>query len=367
MTLYEDVVLAIAGHGVLGARNPFPTAPLTDEAFDRLLKQLMTHRLLGLAVSAVGAGRLPVTDDQADQLLASGTDSMCACLRLEATLLDVHDALQSNAIDMRVIKGPASAHLDYADPSLRAFGDLDVLVPSESFDDAVVVLGALGFRREVPQIRDGFDRRFGKGATFTGVADGMSVDLHRTFVMGPLGLSVDQGQLWTGVEHFSLAGRAIPALPPTQRLLAACYNAVLGDAVPRLSTIRDVAQLVLSGDIVAAEAVEMARDWRAAHVLALGVSTTWHHLDIADVVGLSTWAENYLLSRDEQRSLHLYHDSGVGYSGLAWAVARMLPMRDRMAFLRALAFPDGGRLGADGWGLAQRVRRAARGYVRSSR
>ena len=111
----------------------------------------------------------------------------------------------------------------------------------------------------------------------------------------------------------------------------------------------------------------MARAWQASHVLALAVRAAWQHLDIADVVGLSAWAESYDLTREEQRQVALYHDSGIGYSGLAWAAARMLPMRDRMAFLRALAFPEGGRLGADGWGLAQRVRRAARGYVRSSR
>ncbi|MBA3621797.1 MAG: hypothetical protein H0W51_05695 [Euzebyales bacterium] len=52
------------------------------------------------------------------------------------------------------------------------------------------MLGNCGYRRSWPQLRPGFDRRFGKGAPLRR-DEGWELDLHRTFVMGPFGLTVD--------------------------------------------------------------------------------------------------------------------------------------------------------------------------------
>ncbi|MGH8939165.1 MAG: nucleotidyltransferase family protein, partial [Actinomycetes bacterium] len=196
--------------------------------------------------------------------------------------------------------------------------------------------------------------------------DGTNVDLHRTFVMGPLGLRVGLDELWADGEAFTIGGAAVHALAPLHRLLAACYNAIAGDRSPRLSTLRDIAQLILSGDVDADLAVDTAGRWGAEHVLALGVEAAWARLQIADVVGLSAWASRYETDDVDRRLLRLYHDDGAGYSGLSWATARMLPVGQRVAFLSALAFPKGGRLGELGWGVGQRVRRAVRGYSRAS-
>jgi hypothetical protein len=248
---------------------------------------------------------------------------------------------------------------------LRSFGDIDLLVRSDDFDEAAGLLLSLGYGRSAPEPRPGFDRRFGKGATFVSLDDGTNVDLHRTFVMGPLGLQVRLDELWEGTETFVLAGQKLASLAPTQRLLAACYNAVIGDASPRLSTLRDVAQIVLSGEVEASDAIEMAIGWRAEHVLALGVRAAWQELDISDVVGLSAWAVNHDVDPAAAKVLRVYRSSQAGYAGLAWTMARQLPVRERLSFLRALALPAGGRLGSEGFGLGQRVRRAARGYLKT--
>jgi hypothetical protein len=363
--LRRDPVDAVAAHGLLGSRHTFPDEPVSDGEFAELLPRLGGHRLLGLAASAAAVEHLRLTGPQTEKLLAAHTEAMCVCLRLEACLLDLQSSFDAHGIPLRVVKGPASAHLDYAEPTLRSFGDLDLLVPSDAFDTAVHRLAELGFHRETPEPRPGFDRRFGKGATFLAAADGTNVDLHRTFVMGPLGLQVRQDELWAAPETFMLAGRTIKALPSGHRLIAACYNAVVGDRNPRLSTLRDIVQLMLSGEVGTRDAVDLAAGWRASHVLALGIRTAWQRLDIADVVGLSAWAESFEVPPELQRELDLYHDDGAGYAGLSWAVARILPVRDRVAFLTALAFPRGGRLGPSSWGLGQRARRAVRGYSRT--
>lgn len=361
-----DLIEAVAAHGLLGSRHSFAENPPTDGEFEILLHRLTGHRLLGLAASAVSVDQLRLSGPQTERLYAAHTEAMCACLHIEACLLDLQATFDAQGIPMRVVKGPASAHLDYADPTLRSFGDLDVLVPSDSFDAATRTLGDLGFHRDTPEPRPGFDRRFGKGATFLAASDGTSVDLHRTFVMGPLGIKVRQDQLWADRETFLLAGRPIDALPATHRLLAACYNAAVGDRNPRLATLRDVAQIVLSGEVATREVVDLAQSWQATHVLALGIRAAWERLAIADVVGLSAWADSLDVGPEARRELELYLDGTAGYAGLSWAVARILPVRDRMAFLGALAFPSGGRLGPNGWGLGQRARRAVRGLTRTA-
>lgn len=352
---------AIAAHGLSGSRLELPTEPPPDRDFASLLGRLDRHRLLGLAAAAHADGRLRLTDDQAEQLDAAHSDAMCSCLHLEATLLDVTQSMSAAGVELRVIKGSASAHLDYDRPELRHFGDLDLLVRSEDTDQAKDVLQGLGYTRLFPEPRPGFDRRFGKGATFAG-PDGTSVDLHRTFVMGPLGLRVDLDDVWSQADSFVLAGEKVGALAPAHRLLAACYNAVIGDVHPRLSTLRDIAQLCLGERVATSQAQEAASRWGAEYVLARGIAAAWSSLDIADIVGLSAWAVRYDADHDGKRMVELYHDARAGYAGLSWATARMLPLRDRIAFLGALAFPRGGRLGKRGWGLGERVRRAARGY-----
>ena len=75
----------------------------------------------------------------------------------------------------------------YADPALRSFGDVDILVGGADFDAAVGALAALGFRRRFVEPRPGFDARFSKGACLER-ADGLEIDLHRTLAPGPFGM-----------------------------------------------------------------------------------------------------------------------------------------------------------------------------------
>ena len=53
---------------------------------------------------------------------------MRACLRLERVALDVTADLAAAGIETRLLKGAATARLDYDDPSWRSFGDVDLLV-----------------------------------------------------------------------------------------------------------------------------------------------------------------------------------------------------------------------------------------------
>ncbi len=52
--------------------------------------------------------------------------------------------LDDAGIDLRLLKGPALAALDYPDVQQRPTGDLDLLVRAEQIDRAVEVLVAAG-------------------------------------------------------------------------------------------------------------------------------------------------------------------------------------------------------------------------------
>ncbi len=55
-------------------------------------------------------------------------------------------ALEAESINSLLIKGPATAlHLYAEDPSLRAYSDIDVLIPADRLDAATAVLDRLGF------------------------------------------------------------------------------------------------------------------------------------------------------------------------------------------------------------------------------
>ncbi|MGH3952126.1 MAG: nucleotidyltransferase family protein, partial [Pseudonocardiaceae bacterium] len=187
---YLAPILAVAGHTLPSAVQPFPWEPLDDAAWGTILSAARTHRVTGELQAAVDDGALPATEVQARQARAAHRSAVLRVLSLERALIGLVDLLAASAIEVRVLKGAAVAHLDYARPGLRAFVDLDVLVRPADIDRAVRVLSGAGFTRTLAEPRPGFDRRFDKGTTLLSPAR-YELDLHRTFVLGPWGVLVD--------------------------------------------------------------------------------------------------------------------------------------------------------------------------------
>ena len=84
--------------------------------------------------------------------------------------------------------------------------------------------GAFGRTRE---LRPGFDREFGKDVLIR--INGIELDIHRTFVTGPFGLTIPLEQLFASATPFAVGGRTLHALGGEEMFLQACYNAALGD------------------------------------------------------------------------------------------------------------------------------------------
>lgn len=334
-----ELLRAVAAHGLAGSARRLPDEPLDDDRWRELTALVRWERICGHLVAAITDGALPVTPAQVREALDLDTAALGHVLLLERRLVEVADAFEQADIDYRVLKGAAVAHTVYADPALRQFGDVDVLVPSHRFDDAAGVLERLGCRRPAPPLRAGFDRRFGKGVTFV-AQDGLEVDLHRTLSAGFFGLSIDLEDLFVTTDRYEVGGRRLPALGREEAFLNACYHAAASH-MSRLVPLRDVAEFVLGTDLDRQRVLERARHWRGEAVVARAVRRTWEVFALADVVPLSVWAERYDADRWERRALGTYRGPGRSEAARALTALPAIPgVAAKAAFLRDLLVPQ---------------------------
>jgi hypothetical protein len=333
----DRLARAAASAGLIGSVNAAPDRPLDDDVWDALVLVACDQRSTGNLLDAIECGDWPATDAQRTRLLERQTRLVGQSLLLERTLLGVTHDFDAHDVRHRVLKGAAVAHLDYAHAGQRSFGDIDLLVRSEDVDR---VAGIVDGRRTEPPARPGFDRRFGKSSTYM-LPNGHEIDVHRTLVMGPFGLSVDLSDLWGPGQEFMLAGRRLTALPTESRMLHAAYSCVLSDWPPRSHPRRDLAEMVLFGEYDSTEVIDMARRWQAEVVLAVALTETWEYLGLADVTALSAWAARYHVTGRDERLLAMYRREDAPYAKLALS---SLPMLEgwgaRATFTRSLALPD---------------------------
>jgi hypothetical protein len=336
---WPEPCAALAAHGLPGATLALPDKPVDDRRWGHVLSCVLPQRISGLLAQAIADGALPVTSRQADEAATAHRASMATAVLLERTLLTTAALFDAAGIEFRVLKGSAVAHLDYPDPSLRSFGDNDLLVRSSDFDGAVAELVASAHHRKFPEPRPGFDRRFGKGSCLV-AADGYELDLHRTLAMGPFGLRIRLDDLWSRPSKFALAGRSFAALSPEVRFLHACFHAVLGDRFTRLASLRDVVQMQRCRPLDVDGALEISAAWRAQAVVARALRMAGEGLGLAPVGALDEWAQAYEPSGRERRALAAYRTTDPTYAGKSFAAVPAIPgLRDKLAFVYALVLP----------------------------
>lgn len=361
---------AVAAFGLPGAPVLEPAAGGAgdDEEWFSLLTTAANERATGFVFHAVASGALAVTDEQRAALQRVHELELADCLRLEALLVLVGDELDRRGIEWRVLKGPAFAHRWYGAPEWRTFGDIDLLVRGRAWDAAAGRLGALAFQRRFAEPRPGFTARFGKGACFVSPT-GLEIDLHRTFVAGPFGLGFDADNLFAGRDSVTVGGRTCATLDGPASVVHAAVHAVLGAREPRLVALRDVAQMLSSG--VDPDAVrDRAQRWGMAYPVARAVVLAHDRLRLTQALSLHDWAVRYLPPPAERRALAVYASERRSYAAQALAgVAAVHGVRNRVAYVRALALPSNTYLGARDRLSARRLVRATRllGQWRSPR
>jgi hypothetical protein len=334
----DRLVRRIAAFGLNENANQVALS-ISHEDWLVLLATLYQQRLTGFAVAAAEEGSLNLGSGQAEDLLERHRDAMLQVLGLERHLVTLSAALEEAGVEMVLLKGSALAHTVYPDPSWRPFADLDFLVRGQDFQRAIEVLADRGFTRALPEPRARFDVRFGKAAELYG-PDGLSIDLHRTLVVGPFGLWIDLDELFAGTTSFSLGGRTLRRLDDASLFLHACIHASLGWWPPLLMPVRDVAQVAsyarVDWDLVA----ERTRRWRLAAVVQHALRTA------SEILGAPVPEEARAViaiqpRRKESRALSAYTTNRRQRGGTATSTLRAIPgIPAKIAYARALLFPN---------------------------
>jgi hypothetical protein len=364
-TLVADIAVALTLSGTVGDAAAVAAAELDDDDFLKLLLLCESHRLLGSLADAVETGRLPVTASQRSLLEEKLLVWLSHSIEVERLLLRVGECCARAGIPMRVLKGVALAHLVYPDPAQRVFADLDLLVPGDRFEEvAALARDELGGIQSVAELRPGFDREFGKDATVK--VGRVELDLHRTFVTGPFGLTIPLGDLFADGTPLMVGGQTFAALDPAPMLLHACYNAALGDLPVRLCALRDLLLLCATPGADLDRVVELARSWggiavvrRAAQLAVAELSLPASH-PLAALTAVP-------VPRRERWALRSYLSPARSYSRPLASLLVIPGVRARVRYLRALVRPSGEYLASRGWTNASHRRRAvarARGVSR---
>jgi hypothetical protein len=337
----DQLLRLVSACGLPGQPERFCDEPPHQATWSALLGRTRSHRVPGLLLAAIDAEALPVTDEQRDEARRRHIEAMVSVLRLERRLLEVADVLEANGLEVVALKGSALAHLAYPDPAWRSFGDVDVLVRGDQLGAALATLtAAFDAVRLVPEVRPGYARRFAKAVGLR-CADGIELDIHRTLVFGTYGFAINLGELFDTAQRFELGGRQLLALGPEARLLHACYHAALGDAVPRMSSVRDVAQLLLTGDHDPGRVLEMAGRWDSLAVLQRSIRLCRELLDIQAMGSLAEAVAAYSPTSRETRAIDSYVGSDRSHSA---KVLASLPFIDglgaKAAFVTVWARPS---------------------------
>ena len=132
----------------------------------------------------------------------------------------------------------------------------------------------------------------------------------------------------------------------------------MGDSPPRLAAVRDVAQILLTLDPPMDEVLRFARRWRAEAVLARGITMAWDLLAPAATPPLVDWAGSYQPSRVDRLLLASQTGPGRGSTRHLAALLVIPGLSDRVAYLRAVAWPHADYLRSRGLDRRDHLRRA---------
>lgn len=237
-----------------------PREPLDARGVD-VVDRLRRFKLSGAAQACVAIGDLVLDVDQERELAAAQSSMAAMNVEVDVLMLRAIDALGPDGLV--VLKGAAHAHLDHPQPVLREYGDLDLFVTPERWDEVMAWFVSDGFTAQFDAFAPRWARSFGKSVT---VGDGrLQVDLHRNLSQG-LALGVRPPDVLARVEIAEIAGLAVPVLDAPARLVHAAVHAIGGSRTPPVNGLCDIVRM--TGDPARVDAATaLARRWDVTQTL----------------------------------------------------------------------------------------------------
>lgn len=257
----ETLLKHVASFGL----DPAGREPLDASEEDEPVAHLRAHKLLGLARAATAAGDLQLSRSQELRLETAQRAMAAVILEIDSVMLQFLSELGTEHLIL--LKGAAHAHLDYPEPSWRDYGDIDLFVGIDRFDEVESWFADRCHQRSFAPFRPAWEREFGKSTT---LSDGrIEVDLHRNLSQG-LALGVRPASVLAHRTTFELATVDVPALDRSARLVHAALHAMGGSRRPPLSGLSDVARMAQDPDRVRA-AAGLAQDWDVGLTFATAI------------------------------------------------------------------------------------------------
>lgn len=285
----------------------------------------------------VCASETDLGPEQIEELYEAQLAAMSVAARLDQQLREVAELLQSLGANFAVLKGSATANIDYPDPSWRQYGDIDVIVSERDRQEVAEALSHSGWRQGYPLPRG--HERYAHAVTFT-KGRRWELDLHQRVAHRAVGLRVPVSDLLRDRVKFEIAGTELWALSPTHRLLHAALHAQLSrDESRRLSSIADVLLLATRLSPLAAEVAEVAEGWRVRSIVERSILAAHEFAAIAVPACWLSAFDQPAGSRD--RLIDAAYRGQRRHPVLEeWAHLRLMPSwTDRTAYLRGLILP----------------------------
>jgi hypothetical protein len=332
MPALGPVTSSVVFHGIAGAPDP----PANANAWSEVLPTLLREGLAGLALDALDGIEMPDGDAIRSTLLSAHRAEIAMSSIARSKAGDVIGILDAAGIGSVVIKGPAIA-ARYPRPAARPFEDLDLVVPTERFADALEALEAVGFVSP-PAPRAWFARRCREGVNLWR-RDGASVDVHHRIPPWAFGRRLTFGRLRRDAVSLRIGDADVTVASDAHNTLIAALQLVgfRTASAMKLKAWRDVYELsrVVDPRVLASESRAVDLGWYLASILAElptyarptdlltaldddSVAPPWKRARLRAVVPPSIGARNFSVGRVFRLPVS---------NGLAYLVAKAVPSR----------------------------------------
>jgi hypothetical protein len=279
------------------------------------------ERVVPLLYELVDTRPTDLSDEQRDEVHFLQQAVLSHCVQLEHHLIVVAARLAEHDIRCAVLKGVATAHLDYPDPWWREFVDIDLLIDPTDRTRATALLERAGWVQgyALPKGHEDYTH----AVTF--VHEGMELDLHQRIGHRALGLRVPTRGLLDRAAPFEIAGSELRALDEIDRLIHSALHAVASRGLNRrLSSVADVLLATHRRPHLAREVLDRAACWRVRPLVERAV------LDAYETAQLQVHADWAVAMRSP-----IGHRDRLIERAYLGVVRR--PVAEELAYLRLLA------------------------------
>ncbi|HVG43352.1 MAG TPA: nucleotidyltransferase family protein [Longimicrobium sp.] len=273
----EQRIVVQCARALAGSGAAPPVASLLDADPDLLVPLAWRHGMLPYLSRRVAAADGAAAHPSFAPVRAAFLENGVRALHLAGELANVAGILEAAGVASLAYKGPALAVQAYGDPSLRDYGDLDIVVRKDDLAAAEAALVRAGFQ---PLTAPGAGRaallRVGHHLQYR--RDGVLVEVHWRFGKAVFGFAEELSGLWDRAEAVEIRGRAVRALSVPDHLLAL---AIHSSKAMWSSLDATVCMVRLAGQVAPdewPEVVARARAWRCDEALSVSLLLGEHML-----------------------------------------------------------------------------------------